>query len=170
MFARGVADGVAAWQVRDDGAAGGGSGVVGAERRKAEDTGALPSIGNLDFLDGVSFRKGCYVGQELTHRAHVMSVPKKRLLPVHLLGSERWPPEGPGATIFTAATGGGGGGAAAGRLLAFAGRFGVAAVRLPLFDADLTGPGAAARCRLGSSDGPVAEVAIPDWWPPPVED
>lgn len=51
---------------------------------------SLPFDGNADLLaDGISFQKGCYIGQELTHRTHVMLVVRKRLLPL------RWRPMGP---------------------------------------------------------------------------
>lgn len=43
---------------------------------------SLPFEGNIDFLDGVNFHKGCYVGQELTHRTHVMLVTRKRTVPI----------------------------------------------------------------------------------------
>lgn len=42
----------------------------------------LPFEANADFLDGVSFHKGCYVGQELTHRTHVMLITRKRTVPL----------------------------------------------------------------------------------------
>lgn len=38
----------------------------------------LPFEANADFLGGISFHKGCYVGQELTHRTHVMLVTRRR--------------------------------------------------------------------------------------------
>jgi tRNA-modifying protein YgfZ len=37
---------------------------------------------NLDQLNGVSFSKGCYVGQEVVSRTHHRSVARKRILPV----------------------------------------------------------------------------------------
>lgn len=37
---------------------------------------------NLDYMNGVDFRKGCYVGQELTARTHHTGVVRKRLLPL----------------------------------------------------------------------------------------
>ncbi len=37
---------------------------------------------NLEQLGGVSFEKGCYLGQELVSRAHFTGVVRKRLLPV----------------------------------------------------------------------------------------
>lgn len=38
----------------------------------------LPLEASLDFMDGVDFRKGCYVGQELTARTHHRGVVRKR--------------------------------------------------------------------------------------------
>ena len=39
---------------------------------------------NLDGLHGISFTKGCYVGQELVARTHFRGVVRKRLMPVVL--------------------------------------------------------------------------------------
>lgn len=39
---------------------------------------SLPLEGNLDYLNGVDFKKGCYVGQELTARTHHRGVVRKR--------------------------------------------------------------------------------------------
>ncbi|OQE10306.1 hypothetical protein PENVUL_c004G02002 [Penicillium vulpinum] len=51
---------------------------------------ALPLQCNMDMADGIDFRKGCYVGQELTIRTHHRGVTRKRILPVQLydLGQE----------------------------------------------------------------------------------
>lgn len=45
---------------------------------------ALPHETNLDVMGGVDFRKGCYVGQELTIRTEHRGVVRKRVLPVVL--------------------------------------------------------------------------------------
>lgn len=45
---------------------------------------ALPLECNMDYTSGVDFRKGCYVGQELTIRVHHTGVVRKRILPVQL--------------------------------------------------------------------------------------
>ena len=45
---------------------------------------SLPFEGNLDFIGGVKFDKGCYLGQELTHRTHVMLVTRKRVVPISI--------------------------------------------------------------------------------------
>ena len=45
---------------------------------------ALPLESNMDLLNGIDFRKGCYVGQELTIRTKHTGVVRKRILPVQL--------------------------------------------------------------------------------------
>lgn len=45
---------------------------------------AIPLEYNLDALQGISFDKGCYVGQELVARAHWSGTVRKRLMPFAL--------------------------------------------------------------------------------------
>lgn len=42
----------------------------------------IPLECNLDYLNGVCFNKGCYVGQELTARTHFQGQVRKRTLPL----------------------------------------------------------------------------------------
>ncbi|KAH6627725.1 putative transferase CAF17, mitochondrial [Chaetomium tenue] len=60
---------------------------------------ALPHESNLDATGAVDFRKGCYVGQELTIRTEHRGVVRKRVLPCVLypdVGTEGVVPEGVG--------------------------------------------------------------------------
>ncbi|KAF2188811.1 Aminomethyltransferase folate-binding domain-containing protein [Zopfia rhizophila CBS 207.26] len=45
---------------------------------------ALPMESNIDLSQGIDFKKGCYVGQELTIRTKHTGVVRKRILPVQL--------------------------------------------------------------------------------------
>ncbi|KAI0199558.1 Aminomethyltransferase folate-binding domain-containing protein [Astrocystis sublimbata] len=47
-------------------------------------TQALPQESNMDIMGGIDFRKGCYVGQELTIRTRHRGVVRKRILPCML--------------------------------------------------------------------------------------
>lgn len=53
---------------------------------------------NFEELNGVDFKKGCYVGQELVSRMKHRGVVRKRILPVHIEGA--CPP--PGTPILAA--------------------------------------------------------------------
>lgn len=45
---------------------------------------SLPIEAGLDLLHGISFEKGCYLGQELTSRVHHTGIVRKRIFPVLL--------------------------------------------------------------------------------------
>lgn len=58
---------------------------------ESEQTLALEA--DMDLLNGVSWKKGCYMGQELTARTHYRGLVKRRLLPV-VLSDGTFPDEG----------------------------------------------------------------------------
>ncbi|KAI5862295.1 Aminomethyltransferase folate-binding domain-containing protein [Durotheca rogersii] len=60
---------------------------------------ALPLEANMDVSGGIDFRKGCYVGQELTIRTRHRGVVRKRILPCLLYA----PASSPSATTATTA-------------------------------------------------------------------
>ena len=78
----------------------------------------------FEELDGVDFKKGCYVGQELTARTHFRALIKKRLLPVAIDG-----PAPPPGTPLTA------NGREAGELRSVNGAEGLALIRLDAYRA-----------------------------------
>ncbi len=50
----------------------------------------VPQMVNLDLINGVSFRKGCYPGQEVVARSHYLGKLKRRMFLAHVDGD---PPE-----------------------------------------------------------------------------
>ena len=55
---------------------------------------ALPMESNIDLMRGIDFKKGCYVGQELTIRTAHTGIVRKRILPVQLYSAVTPPPSG----------------------------------------------------------------------------
>ncbi|KAJ3112414.1 ccr4 associated factor [Physocladia obscura] len=49
---------------------------------------SLPLESNLDLMSGIDFRKGCYLGQELTIRTYHTGVTRKRIVPVQIYRDE----------------------------------------------------------------------------------
>lgn len=47
----------------------------------------VPQMVNLDRVGGVSFRKGCYPGQEIVARMHYLGKPSRRMYRLHAAGS-----------------------------------------------------------------------------------
>ena len=61
----------------------------------------IPQMLNLDALDGISFRKGCYTGQEIVARTQYLGRLKERLVLAHVDA----PPPSAGERIFATAFG-----------------------------------------------------------------
>jgi len=118
---------------------------------------ALPLEANADAAGAVDFRKGCYVGQELTVRTRHRGVVRKRVLPCVLYPDDRAPPtrlayrpdDGHGAVDAAAVPAdtsigrAGRKGRSAGRWLSGVGNIGLALCRLETMT-DLALPGEAA--------------------------
>lgn len=113
---------------------------------------SLPMECNMDIARAIDFRKGCYVGQELTIRTHHTGVVRKRILPVQLYtgdlntadepvydSSVEIPTPPAGSNIMKA---GGRRGRSAGKFLNGVGNIGLALCRLEMMtDIALTGEG-----------------------------
>ena len=61
----------------------------------------VPQMANWDALDGVSFRKGCYTGQEIVARTQYLGRLKERTYIAHVDA----PPPAPGEKLYSAAFG-----------------------------------------------------------------
>ncbi|XP_061110056.1 putative transferase CAF17 homolog, mitochondrial isoform X1 [Conger conger] len=111
---------------------------------------ALPLESNLVYMQGISFSKGCYIGQELTARTHHTGVVRKRLMPVRLSPPAQVSAEG--ADLCTES------GKPAGKHRADVGEVGLSLVRL-----------AQARETLLLKPSPDTTLTVkawaPDWWP-----
>ncbi|KXH34507.1 folate-binding protein YgfZ [Colletotrichum simmondsii] len=54
---------------------------------------ALPQETNMDYMNGIDYHKGCYVGQELTIRTKHRGVVRKRILPCMIYDVDRAAPQ-----------------------------------------------------------------------------
>lgn len=61
----------------------------------------VPQMANLQLVDGVSFTKGCYTGQEVVARMQYLGTLKRRMYRVHL-ATDSCPP--PGTELFSASS------------------------------------------------------------------
>ncbi|XP_035025848.1 putative transferase CAF17 homolog, mitochondrial [Hippoglossus stenolepis] len=115
---------------------------------------ALPLESNLVYMQGISFSKGCYIGQELTARTHHTGVVRKRLMPVRLSSPVQDLEEG--AAVQTQS------GKPAGKHRAGIGELGLSLIRMAHANEVLT-----LKC---SDDNTVTlKVSVPDWWPKDVK-
>ncbi len=67
--------------------------TIGAETSEA----FVPQMANLDLLEGIHFRKGCYPGQEIVARTHYLGRLKQRMYLASLPAGTPLPP--PGAVL-----------------------------------------------------------------------
>ena len=62
----------------------------------------VPQMANFELVGGVSFKKGCYPGQEIVARTQYRGILKKRMALAHIAGDER--PQ-PGESVYSGAFG-----------------------------------------------------------------
>ncbi|KAM9789387.1 putative transferase CAF17 homolog, mitochondrial [Neosynchiropus ocellatus] len=110
---------------------------------------ALPLESNLVDMQGISFSKGCYIGQELTARTHHTGVVRKRLMPVRLSVPVHDIEEG--AALQTQS------GKPAGKYRSGVGELALGLVRLAHAKEPLT-------LRSSSDDTVSLQAVVPDWW------
>ncbi|GMH38121.1 hypothetical protein BSKO_06005 [Bryopsis sp. KO-2023] len=116
--------------------------------------GALPLEHNMDVLNGVSFTKGCYVGQELTARTHFQGRIRKRLMPAKILSGLT----GVGEAVILEP-----GGKSIGEVRAVERNYALVFLRLePTVQAISGGAGHL----LTDSSLSEIEPQVPGWWPP----
>jgi folate-binding protein YgfZ len=58
----------------------------------------VPQMANFDLVGGVSFKKGCYPGQEIVARTQYRGILKRRMALAHVAGAER--PQ-PGQAVYS---------------------------------------------------------------------
>uniref|UniRef100_A0A3B4B033 Iron-sulfur cluster assembly factor IBA57, mitochondrial n=1 Tax=Periophthalmus magnuspinnatus TaxID=409849 RepID=A0A3B4B033_9GOBI len=113
---------------------------------------ALPLESNLVFMNGISFNKGCYIGQELTARTHHMGVIRKRLMPFRLSPPFTAQNLKEGAPLHTQ------GGKPAGKHRTGLGDMGLGLVRTAHAKEEL-------EVKTSDNDTVTLKVSVPEWWP-----
>ncbi|XP_073818436.1 putative transferase CAF17 homolog, mitochondrial [Musca autumnalis] len=107
----------------------------------------FPLEANCDVLNGVSFNKGCYIGQELTARVYHTGVIRKRHMPLILKAPLA---ENSSFSVNNDA------GVKVGNVLGCAETNGLALIRIEK----------ALKSKELTIDGKPCSVEIPKWWPP----
>lgn len=115
---------------------------------------AVPLEYNLDGLQGISYSKGCYVGQELIARAHYQGVVRKRLMPAAITPGDALIVPGAELTADGQAR-------SVGKIIAVNGDVALVLVRLK---AALQAAGGQAVLFVAGTTAAVKPYC-PDWWP-----
>lgn len=108
----------------------------------------VPIECNLDLLHGISFTKGCYIGQELNARTHFKGVVRKRIVPIQF--EDGAPVPEPGAQLA-----GVGSRRSGGTVLLRSGQTALAMGRLAELQSGV----------LDADGQATGVVAVPGWWP-----
>lgn len=116
---------------------------------------ALPLESNLVYMQGISFTKGCYIGQELTARTHHTGVIRKRLMPVSMSAPVKNMDQE--TALMTE------GGKPAGKHRAGIEHLGLSLVRLAHAKEPL-------KLKLSDNTTVTLQAKVPDWWPKNTKD
>ena len=118
---------------------------------------ALPLESNCDYLHGVSFHKGCYIGQELTARTHHTGVIRKRIMPLSIICTNIELSNDKGLNLENLASG-----KSIGKLMGYTNGYGLGLMRVQdSFDAKTKNESI-----VVSDDKSIkVEIARPEWWP-----
>ncbi len=116
---------------------------------------SLPLESNGDYLNGISFHKGCYIGQELTARAHHTGVVRKRLMPLRFFPfqNNKLAEIQPDSNILNDT------GESIGKFRARAGLFGLGLLRI-----DQATKSKSLKIQVGETDYVDVETYRPFWW------
>ncbi|XP_052872742.1 putative transferase CAF17 homolog, mitochondrial [Anopheles cruzii] len=134
---------------------------VGEGETNLPDGKCFPLECNGDFLHGVSFQKGCYIGQELTARTYHTGVIRKRLMPVQFTGGPSQALEGIAPEVLREAEIKTEDGAVVGKLRGYQGGHGLALLRV---EKVLTGSTLTLTV-LGIPGTIPCRTKKPFWWP-----
>lgn len=138
--------------------------ALGVAEGWREMEGAMPLECNLDELRGVSFTKGCYVGQENTARQRFRGATRKRVTPFAIRGGSNVPSIERGTKIVNER------GDVVGEVLMTSAppasaeeeTLGLARARVEFIrERVANAPGSIMRV----IDGPEIDVRVPEWWP-----
>lgn len=111
---------------------------------------AIPLEFNIDGLNGISFTKGCYVGQELMARTHFQGVVRKRILPFRVK-------QGQGVHVGEKIDG-------IGKVYAYTDSCGLAMIRLNKIQPGGL-PSSGKSVRITCDESTAVDIWKPDWWP-----
>lgn len=116
--------------------------------REATAEAFVPQMTNLELLNGISFTKGCYTGQEIVARTHYLGKIKRRMYLARIEASE---PPAMGAELYAPAAGG----QAVGKLVDSIAHPDGGYAALAVLVMDYAQDGAV---RVGAEDGPVLRL------------
>ena len=118
---------------------------------------AIPLEYNIDWLHGVSYDKGCYVGQELVARVHFGGLVRKRLYPIVFEQSMGQDDLHDAPIVIDGKE------SSIGTLRGGQGVHGIAHLRISDVEASFK-KGLKLRARVNGSDVGL-KATIPEWWP-----